>query len=586
MTLTDDTTEMAGLLDSLGTADSLFEIESRLSTTLSPITIDSSYQPGANEARTSVAFAFNYKIKQQYTNGTPRLTIEGKYQDSFGTQTPPPIKSLPDSLVDHWVAISSKVSAPYARARLEHLLFARGHGNARDHALAAIEAYRRSASQWKRSLDQVNDLTIALRLSRSIGSGDIALEVMGEMLAAASSAIESSENLPGVALRLIKPIVFERMRPNNFNEVVEAVKVRYEGDPWISDEMIELQLQIAASSSEKTSLEAARVEIWLSAAEASSGLVRVEHTRKALEVAEKLGRKDLIDRAASALQRTDPEDLEFMRFSATAHLSEQQIDEYLAPIIDAPDWRTALRNFASFGPLSGDYNTNLQAIAQQAAEFPLQALMPPHIYGGDGLPRFFADTEERRQQHMLSNHESRQIAFQGPWIASALYRIPGKHGFPSEAAITAHFAERHIVSDVVAGVMARSHIRYWTGDYEGAMFSISPMIEALARKLAIDSNSGVYRLQRQESPGQYPGLGSLLSVLRDAGLDISWYRYLHTLCSNISGMNTRNEIAHGFIAGHDAVVAALLLQAAGFLSLLKATADPDPAEDSTDPSAE
>jgi hypothetical protein len=118
------------------------------------------------------------------------------------------------------------------------------------------------------------------------------------------------------------------------------------------------------------------------------------------------------------------------------------------------------------------------------------------------------------------------------------------------------------------------------------MFCTPPIIEALARQLVIDTQQGVYRLQRQDSPGQYPGLGSLLGTLLNAGLDLSWFRYLHTLCTSIAGINLRNEIAHGFVFGHSASIAAALLQAAAYLSCLvgtpdnkNPTANADPSED-------
>ncbi|MEU7529280.1 hypothetical protein AB0A74_26380 [Saccharothrix sp. NPDC042600] len=61
--------------------------------------------------------------------------------------------------------------------------------------------------------------------------------------------------------------------------------------------------------------------------------------------------------------------------------------------------------------------------------------------------------------------------------------------------------------------IGRAFARFWAGDTEGAAFTITPRIEALARNLLVESDAGIYRVQRNQAPGQYPGLRFLLDKL-------------------------------------------------------------------------
>src|SRR5207249_3257474 len=81
--------------------------------------------------------------------------------------------------------------------------------------------------------------------------------------------------------------------------------------------------------------------------------------------------------------------------------------------------------------------------------------------------------------------------------------------------------------------------------------------------------AALYRLQRQTTPGQYPGLGALLGMLEaERHLDDTWFRYLHTVLTNPAGWNIRNEMSHGFLEGIDARHSALLLNCAARLAIL------------------
>jgi hypothetical protein len=160
--------------------------------------------------------------------------------------------------------------------------------------------------------------------------------------------------------------------------------------------------------------------------------------------------------------------------------------------------------------------------------------------------------------------------------------LPEHHGLPSLDELSAFIATSDIVDRPLAAALARSLHRWWAGDYEGAAFTAIPRIEALARELLLAADAAVYRLQRQQTPGQYAGLGYLLDMLRTGGLDESWYRYFRTVLFSPAGWNIRNELSHGFLDNVDFVVAALILQLALHLAAHDLTSDDEDAAETTD----
>jgi Domain of unknown function (DUF4209) len=102
----------------------------------------------------------------------------------------------------------------------------------------------------------------------------------------------------------------------------------------------------------------------------------------------------------------------------------------------------------------------------------------------------------------------------------------------------------------------------------------SPRVETLIRNLVLALGLPVYRVQREKTPGQYPGLGVLLDGLAKAGLDSSWHRFLRTFLASPSGLNYRNELAHGFVDEVDRTYAALVLVAVLYLATLSLSLDP------------
>lgn len=188
---------------------------------------------------------------------------------------------------------------------------------------------------------------------------------------------------------------------------------------------------------------------------------------------------------------------------------------------------------------------------QQEQDFPFSSLFPRTQMGGDNLPRFTATTDEENFEYRLVKNESLFLQLQAPVVLEGLIRIIASRPIPSLEELTRHFAANPAVPPHLAAAIGRSFLRFWAGDAEGSAFTITPQIEALARNLLIQADVGIYQLQREKSPGQYPGLRFLLGELSKRGLDASWHRFILVLCAHVAGFNFRNELSHGFVLGVD-----------------------------------
>lgn len=128
-----------------------------------------------------------------------------------------------------------------------------------------------------------------------------------------------------------------------------------------------------------------------------------------------------------------------------------------------------------------------------------------------------------------------------------------------------------------AASIARVVRRFTEGDYEGAAYTGIPLVERQCRELLLAIDAPLYRVQRERAPGTYPGLGALLPLLVERGLDESWYRFLRTFLSAPNGWNFRNEALHSFVDDVGWPGAGLALIAVLYLTLLRPHRESDDA---------
>jgi hypothetical protein len=523
-------------------------------------------EPTEASVRRAAAWAFSYHLEITQVDEKWRVQLIPYLQDSSGNSTPPRVEAVSDLGVEIWKKLLGRVKSEFGKARLHHLLFQRSVDNPRHHAISAAHSNVELAKKWHRGLDKAECLHVALRLSRAIGATDMAREVGNQMLEAASRELSTSRESPGVTLRLLRPLTFEKNPPEGINNLLDTAIESYDS-PFIRDELISLKLRLSKNANDRRATHTQLVQNWMNAAEKATGLVRSGHLKKALETAQSAALPDLAERAAAALQRIREEDLGLARFSASSVIPQERFEEIMKPVTDCADWREALMNFVhSYGPAVGSIEETRKRVDEYLANSVFASIFTTELLGADGLPRFSPQSESDTEEMRMAHQETLTLQHTGPLLAAALHKIPDIHGYPDERELTEFLSLGKLTDEDLAASISRCLIRYWSGDAESAAFTAAPKIETLARNLLRELDAGIYRLQRKENPGQYPGLGALMKVLREKGLNESWYRNILTVCGNpAGGLNLRNDIAHGFLPSVGYPETALLIQCVLYL---------------------
>lgn len=518
-----------------------------------------------------------------------RSTVEPYLHLPDGETRPPKAETQPNEVVDQWRTLRDATASPIWRSRLGHLLVASGRIAGKDKIEVAAETitdYLAVPTTLSQGLDRVDALRAALSLSRQFGRADQRAAVYEAILDQARATLAAEPDSAGVVLQLTKALVNDKDAPGDTDAVLADARAAYSGDVDRTDDVLEQQMiRARGDDTRRADLWRQRVRAWLDAANACRDVRRAHYLQVAVQHANRSGDKALRQEATARLQELTLTDLGLQGIQVAMVLRQEDIASAVRPVTDATTWADALDAFATLGPPTGDADSNRKTVDQHAQQFVLSKLFPVTQYGSDGLPRWNATSDDERREYDLTQHEAFQLQFQRRFVAEALLRLPAHHALPTADELSAYFARNPLVDTALAAALARSFLRWWAGDYEGAGFTVAPRIEALARNLLLAVNWPLYRLQREQAPGQYPGLGFLLAQLRQYGLPDSWHRYLFTFLANPAGLNLRNELSHGFLDYCDLVTSALLLQCGAFLALPRprsgaAGTAPDPKEDS------
>lgn len=579
MSRDDQIQSVASAIDQAALASSKFEATQALRTTLLSKTPSGvPVQEITDLSIRATLWAFDYRIVVVSDNNRRRVVVEPRFHGPSGETEPPKVDAVADEVIEVWHALTSEVTHPWGLARLQHLLFERRFGRAHEYAIAAADSYLAAATKWEIGLDRTALLEIGLRVARSVNSRAQAELIVNRMMSDARQEISGDGQRPGVFIRLMESILAEHDPPNGVADLLEDSFDVYV-DPFIRDDILRFQIARVSNSQAKKGLWGALVKVWDEAASNANGIVRAAHLKKALECAEESQDGELIERAAAKLQGLRKDDLGLATFSASTSMDGAEIERLLAPMEGAGDWRNALLGlYQVYGPVTGDLARNKAQVEQNARKFVLSGLFSKELLGGDGLPRYRPQSDEDRDAMALAEQESYNIQIFAPILAMALSRIADIYGIPGESELGEFFGQAPLADDDLAHALARAFMRYWVGDAEGAAFTIIPRIETIVRNLVIAMDRGVYRIQRDQKPGQYPGLGYLLDILKVHGMNESWHRCALTVCANpAGGWNIRNEVAHGFVMNVGMPVAATVLQLAVYLWSLNV--NPDDAAD-------
>jgi len=469
---------------------------------------------------------------------------------------PPHIEDVPAEVGLLWGAVADQVRSPLARARLSDLCFEGRWGNVGEHGRVAVDAYLEMSKLDVYALDEdrrttavmarVDWLCRALNLASRMGDAARAELAVTAIVEAARESLAQESAEPGAALGLIEALVDAGRAESD--ELLEAARRRYAGDQWNTDQTLLLQLRrvVGGDDERRRTLQRARVVGLMDHAESCEPLVRMSFLKDAIQLGRDYGFTELVQECTLRLQAIKEEDLGLKQNSVEIPIPAGAIEQGVQEILKVESWQDALRKLSSHPP-SGDATVNHASVHELMQAHPIASLFPEEVLGGDGLPRIRVTTDEEKREKRLVERELLSMQLDALVLHEALVQIWNKWGPISEDELAAFLGAREHVRPELAAALARAFLRFFNGDSEGATFTAVPRLEALARELVLKGNLPTYRTERAKSPGQYPGLGALLAMLRAAGLDESWTRYLGSLLSNPMGANARNELLHGFV---------------------------------------
>lgn len=507
-------------------------------------------------------WALEYHVETVDDQGLRRVRLASAHEHDDGADPPAP-SAVPEPAVAVWHALLGLVTQPPATARLHHLLFERGGPTRREHARAAAVAYIAAAQNWERGLDAVQDLSAATRLARAVGDRDLTAEALAAMSALVARRLGEDDPPAGIVVRALRHLVLEPDCPPEVDELLERAAAVWP-DANRKDGALALMLERCQDDEARRLVWRRRVTAFtLDAAAASSGIMRAVRLQQALGLAEASGDRQLRQEAAAALQTVRRDDLGLMSFSAASRRYEEEFEQQVTACSAGASWQQSLITFATLPPLSGDTERNRDLIRRRHAEHPLSALFPTQLLGPEGLPAYTGTNEADRFDVDLVRWETDLTEQWLPILASALHEVPRIHGLPDLQDISSFLATWPAIDGPLATALARALLRYWTGDSEGAAYTVLPRIESIVRGLVLASDRGVYRLQRDHKPGQYAGLGQLLPILHEEySLEESRTRFLVAVLRHPAGLNLRNLMLHGFIGDPGPGAAATLLHVA------------------------
>jgi hypothetical protein len=528
---------------------------------------------GATPEETATVWAVDYHIEVTGEGSSRRATLAPRNNFS-GTAYPPELEDVSDAIKTTWRELLELVNSGVSKARLAHLLFECGGPQRHIDATTAIESYLSSAHDWRRRLDVVDDLGLALRLARAMGDEARTVLALEGLLDVAEAQLNDDTPLAGPVLRAFDHVVHEPLCPDRVDAMLDrAANELLDSD--LRDRALRLIHGRCKDDACRRNVWHRRVDAYIQMSKTAEGILRLVYLQDALAIAEASSIPELREYAAAALQGVRDEDLGLIRFESSSAQYEELFERIRDSFIAGATWQQALSAFANAGPLTGDLASNRALVSQLRAANPLTSLMPVTLVGPDGLPILTATTDEEKSAYDLVRCELQRIQNFARPLISALHMVVERFGLPESAELALFLRSMPGITPRSLGGIARAMYRFWGGDSESVIYTLTPQIEALVRELILRTDRGIYKLRTTHKPGQFPGLGAMLPILFDEyEVSDSQQRFLTTVLTDPAGLNLRNLVSHGIQDYSDPGAAALLIHTALFIATLSPRESP------------
>lgn len=478
--------------------------------------------------------------------------------------SPERVERTPPAQREVWAVLASQCQDTALRARFHHLLFQARATGAHLHAGSAVDEYlEASASGWDRG-DALDFAQAALRLAVAVKDAERAQRAI--LAVRQNTEAAAAEGAPGLVASGLIALAGERDIPFDFGAWADTfLGVTLFGDN--ADQVLAAWIAHAPVA-ERPMLWERRVRMAMDAAEAQrETLVKIVSLQQVLHLAEGANRPDLRREAAARLQKAGQLPAQMMRFRSVTRLPKGVVEQEVERMIEGEGLSRSLVTWATWGPPTGRSKDN-QGYAQQTTSG-LYGLMPMVVLTKDQLPAYTPQTPEERLDMEQVKSEVSHAETSLAWLAEALRRTGDRQGIPPQSSLAGFLHTWPGFDEAASWAISGALIRFWARDSEAAFFTVLPQIERTMRKLLLWADEGIFRQQRDQKPGQYPGIGALLDPLHSLyEMPDDWYRYYYACLVHPTGFNLRNTAAHGLLEIVSPRAAALVLHVALSLGTL------------------
>ncbi|EJJ24602.1 DUF4209 domain-containing protein [Rhizobium sp. CF142] len=508
--------------------------------------------------------AMAFALQREAENMGPWNTYFGAW--SSGTKTDgsdwygPDVRELTPEVIEHWEERAKFLGHPVLKGRYADLVweFSRPVSKKRtdpEFARIAIDSYLDSVEKDMRP-DQYDNIVVlkrAARLAASINDAgriarakDALLDAFDKSVADQSWWWSVSDELLENRKLALSEDDRERLRAGWETLFAGYAAVGVDGfDPHhaesVGDRLIGFYRK-AGASAEVERVAKGIADAFIHISLAGSAMQAMAWLETSIEYASVAGDKE----RAKALKLEREEAIrnsrkEMQSFTTTMTITKEEVDEFLAIVVDKDRWQQALFNIAlEFTEPRERLWISLQREARAA---PLMAMFSSSILADDHQAAIVGSTEDDKEGNLIRRSNTWQ-QLNRQLLARALDETVDFHRLSPEE-IASFIFQSDLFDDFP---LMREGIKAWmNADYIKALFTLVPLVESGIRTLAKNLGEVTTKAKRG-TPGWEvsSNLGDFLamdSVQKALGPDI--ILQIKSIFADARGTNLRNLVAHG-----------------------------------------
>lgn len=491
-------------------------------------------------------FAFNYMFVEstnvehfeRYGGFAPIIEMEGKV-------FPPPPLSLSEDVYSTWELILQYIKHPLLVSRITNLLWEKKWGPRPDiYAKQAIDSYLHLIDNNLVILEVADSIIRALSISLSIRDDERIDKCISSIIMLCENEFSQIEKRNGNSFRLLKTLLDlpKNKIPDCIDELLEKSHNFHIDDPWLTQTNIELMYK-RVGDERKLELQKYLVDRWISEANKSSGIKKIFHLERALELARNYGFNHIADQLRQELQNIPDTELDLHEISVTTEIPTYKIEQFISHFTEVDKLEHGLIKLGSHGPPSGAYSDNVEFVENLSRESPVQFLVTQQVFDINNIPIKVGVTFEENKQIKVIQHETMGIQLFSLYGYEILERLNKKFSFDNHESLVSFFTTPLITQDISENIINAIQ-NYLKGFYYISSLLLIPSIESIFRNIAREVGVPIIREPIGKTPGRVRGLGDLLHDLYGK-MDEDWRRYFINALTDSLGLNYRNRICHG-----------------------------------------